>query len=218
VFGVISKERLKYTILYSLFMVSLTSATIGIRDVHNFVMFGIHLTFTVGVIFFPLTFVISNIIQEEYDIDTANTVVFSALLTDLIMVSMLYLIAFFGDSKSYHSIFGPLPYVWMVSFISILISCFINNAIFKKIRNHFNVGFVGILVSILTSSIVAETILPIIALPFLLAGKNNIYLFSAIALAFGYKLVVTAIASFLVAIVKGAFQYRSQVREYLGNR
>lgn len=211
IFGILDKEKVIYTSLYSLFYISLTSATLSVLDVHNFKAFGINFTFTVGLIFFPLTFVISNFIQDRYNIQIANTVVLVALASDGILMLMLHIMSSLGDSQASYTVYNPLFKVWCISAFSITISCFFNNIIFKYIRRHFSKGFFGALISILTSSTMAEIILTCISLPLILTMSSEVSnVVSAIIFNLVYKLTFTSVASFIIALIKAYIEYTNE--------
>ncbi|MBX9702945.1 MAG: VUT family protein [Rickettsiales bacterium] len=209
-FGVINEELLKYTVLFIMFFVSLTVTTISILNVYNLNFMGSSITVAPGIIFFPLTFIISNIIQEEYNQEVANTVVFTALWADGIMVSMLCFIGILGENQKYYDVFTPLPKVWTISCTAIIISSFLNNAIFKKIRQKLNKGFMGLFISIMTSSVSAETILSCLALPsILMLHEHATNRFSAVILVLGYKILFSVLAAIIYAFVKTILQYKN---------
>ncbi len=214
IFGVVDRERMLYTMLYSLFFISLTSATLSVLDVRNFEFEGYSLSFAVGLLFFPLTFVISNFIQDRYDIRTANTVVFTALVADGALMLMLYITSSLGESQSSYVVYSPLIRVWSISFFSIIISCIFNNIIFKYVRKHFKRGFWGAFVSILTSSTMAEIILTCISLPLILSMSTDVAnTTSVVVFNLAYKLLFTAVASVIVAFIKSNIEYRASLVE-----
>lgn len=209
IFGKIDNDKLIYTSLYSLFFISLTSATLSVLDVYNFFFLDLEITFTTGLLFFPLTFVISNLIQDRYNIQTANTVVLVALFSDGVLMLMLKITSILGSSDQYFFVYSPLFKVWCISFFSIIVSCFINNVIFKKLRIYFSKGFIGAFISILTSSVTAEILLTCISLPMILSLSSNVKnTLSAIILNFAYKIIFTFIASVLIAFVKAYLEYK----------
>ncbi|MBK2124555.1 VUT family protein [Fangia hongkongensis] len=216
IFGVVDRERMLYTMLYSLFFISLTSATLSVLDVRNFEFEGYSLSFAVGLLFFPLTFVISNFIQDRYDIRTANTVVFTALVADGALMLMLYITSSLGESQSSYAVYSPLIRVWSISFFSIIISCIFNNIIFKYVRKHFKRGFWGAFVSILTSSTMAEIILTCISLPLILSMSQNVSSLSSVMLLnLVYKFSFTGVASIIVAFIKTHIEYK---RDFIENK
>ena len=76
-------EKLKEYCLVVGYFVSLFSATCFFFDTHQFVMFGLPQQLPIGLIFFPLTFAFSNILQIKFGKRTANSLILTAFIFDI---------------------------------------------------------------------------------------------------------------------------------------
>ena len=94
------------------FFISLFSATCFFFDARMITVLGYQVHFPVGLIFFPLTYVISNIFQFRRGRQVANAMVACCFIADLFLVTMGWFIANIGDRKDFYTVFCTLylPY------------------------------------------------------------------------------------------------------------
>jgi len=93
-----------------------------------------------GLILFPITYVIGDVIVELYGRKTANTIVWISMILNLIMSAMLLLVvqlpAFpgWGGQEAYASIVGSEPRITIASLVAFLLANLTNNWAFIKIK------------------------------------------------------------------------------------
>ena len=104
-FGELDYSRVKEISLALAFFICLFSATCFFFDAHQLELFGHYIHFPVGLLFFPATYVISNIIQHQLGKKVANTVVACSFIADLFLVIMSWVIAHVGDRADYFAVF-----------------------------------------------------------------------------------------------------------------
>lgn len=95
--------RIIYPIL---FFVILTSTTFFFFDYINIQILGVHVHFSTGLILFPLTFSITNLMQYKYGPIFANTCVRYGFLGDLLLVIISFALCNIGERKDYGSVFN----------------------------------------------------------------------------------------------------------------
>jgi uncharacterized PurR-regulated membrane protein YhhQ (DUF165 family) len=151
---------------------------------------------SMGLVFFPFTFTIVNVIQERYGKLFANTAVRYGFLCDALFVSIGYLLANIGERVDFHSVYSQLPSIMGMTFLFVWISNFFNVILFEKIKMKTRHIFLRYFIS----SFVAETIISAISIP-LMMRVNNIdhgFIASILFIVF-YKIAISAILSILVA-------------------
>ena len=110
-FGELDYGKLKEISLALAFFICLFSATCFFFDAHQFQFSGHYIHFPVGLLFFPATYVISNIIQHQLGKKVANTVVACSFFADVLLVIMSWVIAHVGDRTDYLTVFNDLPVI-----------------------------------------------------------------------------------------------------------
>ena len=81
-----------------------------------------------GIITYPLTFLISDVISEVYGRKTATKVVWLGFLVNLVMVSTIFLAGklpaatFWADQPAYDTILGSVPRIVLGSMIAYIVS------------------------------------------------------------------------------------------------
>ncbi|WP_407712575.1 VUT family protein [Citrobacter koseri] len=100
-----------------LFTIILCCTTLFFFD-HKELAYGEHaIHFSVGLIVFPLTFTISNVLQDRYGKLYANTVTRYAFICDLVLVSIAYILCNIGDRNDYFSVYKQPPVIMGVTFL-----------------------------------------------------------------------------------------------------
>ena len=94
-----------------------------------------------GLVIFPLSYVIGDIIMELFGRKIANRVVMMGFVVNLLAVVVFWIVgilpeyAGWGLQEAYQSILGFAPRVIFASLVAYLLSGFLNNFVFEKIRN-----------------------------------------------------------------------------------
>lgn len=165
-----------------------------------------------GVVCFPISYILGDIIIEFYGKKTARTVIFSSLLLNILAVLVFWIVCvlppFSGTEETQTAIvavLGFVPRIILGSLTAYLFSQFSNNYIFDKIKQQTGSRF--FLVRALGSSLVAHfldsLIFEIIAflgiLPFSDFLNQAIF---AYLLGLGFELILSPLELLIVSRVR----------------
>lgn len=179
-----------------LFFICLFSTTCFFFDIHTLHFFGYAVEFPVGLLFFPATYVISNILQDKQGRRVANTIVVTAFLADVVLVLMGWSLAHWGDRQDYLSVFNDLPLIMMASLLFIFISALFNTFLFDVFKTLRHRGRVGLLLSFVGSITLAECLATSLSMPLLFIKRDlSGSVLITIAAVVLYKLLFTLLAS-----------------------
>ena len=180
-----------------LFCIILTSSTFFFFDYRSVNILGFKIHLSMGLIFFPATFTIVNIIQDLYGRLFANTVVRYGFLCDTIFVGIAYFLSYLGERTDYLSVYEQLPTIMGMTFLFVWISNTLNTWIFEKLK----VAQCYIFLRYFISAFIAETVISGISIP-LMMRENDLdegTLASIMFIAI-YKMLITVILSTLIAM------------------
>lgn len=200
-FGELDYSKVKEISLALAFFICLFSATCFFFDAHQLQLFGHYIHFPVGLLFFPATYVISNIIQHQFGRKVANTVVACSFIADLFLVAMSWIISYMGDRADYFTVFKDLPIIMMATFIFLTVSSAINIIIFEKLDRIRKTSIFGFFIGFFTSITVAELVVSSMSMPLLFykQGFNtNVYL--TIFITVSYKVLFNLLSTILYVL------------------
>lgn len=199
VFGETIKTSHDKIFLPMLFTIILCCTTLFFFDHKEISVAGFTIHFSVGILVFPLTFTISNILQDKYGKLYANTVTRYAFICDLILVCIAYILCHFGDRSDYFTVFKQPPVIMGVTFFTIWMSNLINTFLFEKIKNSWKNTFA--LYSV--AAIVSESSISAISIPIMMF-ENNITGGAVITIAavVSYKITFTLFCSMIISTRK----------------
>jgi uncharacterized PurR-regulated membrane protein YhhQ (DUF165 family) len=196
-FGETIKSETDRIYLPIYFTITLCMTTVFFFDHDTFDLFGEPLHFSVGLVVFPLTFTLSNIIQDRYGRLFTNTVIRYAFLADCIFVFCGYALTYIGNREDYFSVFRQIPVIMLSTFFFVWLSNTINIVTFSILQNKKVNNFAKYSVA----AIFAESSVSMISIP-LMMYKNNLSggaLVSVIVVVF-YKIAVTLLLSFIASL------------------
>ena len=81
-----------------------------------------------GIIAYPLTFLISDVISEVYGRKTTTKIIWLGFIANLLMISVIYVAGilpsatFWNDQQSYDQILGAVPRIVIASMVAYLVS------------------------------------------------------------------------------------------------
>lgn len=175
-----------------LFTITLCTTTLFFYNHKTINVNEINIHFSLGLIVFPLTFTIINIIQDKYGRLFANTVVRYAFIADLFLVFLGY-----GERVDYRSVYDEIPIIMLSTFFFVWMSNLINTSVFsffkkRKLHDFFKYSIAAIL---------AESSVSMISIPMLISQNNltGSVLFSLIAIVL-YKIAFTVISSVIISV------------------
>jgi uncharacterized integral membrane protein (TIGR00697 family) len=129
----ISKSFLFLAILFTSFLIlsNITGFKISqIGDIH----------FAPVIIFFPITYIISDIFTEVYGFASSRMVIWFALLANLIVVLAAYFLCIFPPSSqwehndAFNIVFKLSPVIFFASMVSYIVGEFLNSFILAKLK------------------------------------------------------------------------------------
>lgn len=94
-----------------------------------------------GVIVFPLTYILGDLIVEFYGKKVAKTIIFAGFLVNIIAILVFYIVIAlpayegWGMQSSFAAIFGFTPRIILGSLIAYVCSNIFNNYIFTRLKN-----------------------------------------------------------------------------------
>ena len=98
------------------------------------------LTAPAAVVVFPVTFLMTDIVNEKFGRRAVHYMIFMTFMTQVVLVSFLYLAgqfkpaAFWDGQKAWDSLFGVVPRITAASWITFLISENLDAVLFASIR------------------------------------------------------------------------------------
>ena len=132
----------KLILLAGLFTASIVCANVlasKLFEVGGFVM-------TAGILAFPLTFLVTDVINDVWGRATAQTVVWTGLAANLLMVLMFRVgiilppAGFWGGQGAFESVLGAVPRIVLASMVAYLISQSWDVHIFDVIKRRLPTG------------------------------------------------------------------------------
>ena len=200
-FGEIDKNHITDIMLCLLFFVTLFSTTCFFFDSHKMSILGYVIYFPVGLLFFPATYVISNIIQDRSGRAYANTVVASAFLSDAILVGIGFITSHAGDRMDYLTVFNNLPLIMGSTFIFLSISSLLNTFVFELTKKLRKKSIFGMFVGFFSSIMSAELLVTFMSMPLLFYKQNlKTGLILTVLITVIYKLLFNLIATICYVI------------------
>lgn len=171
-----------------------------------------------GVIVFPLTYIIGDLIIEFYGKKTAKNIIFAGFTVNIIAMIVFYIVIFlppydgWNMQEAFAGVLGFAPRIMIGSLIAYVCSNLLNNRIFTKLKNSHGLFASSFIARALGSSVFAhmidsalfETIAFIGVLPF------NEFLAQAVFayfLGIGFEIILSPIEAFIANKLKGRMDY-----------
>lgn len=167
-----------------------------------------------GVILFPLTYIVGDLIVEFYGKKIAKNIIFAGFLVNIIAIFVFYIVIAlppyegWNMQSAFSSVLGFTPRIILGSLIAYICSNLCNNYIFTKLKNSDGIFASSFIARAIGSSafahIIDSSIFEIIAfigvLPF------NEFLAQAVfayILGIGFEIILSPIEALLAKIVRG---------------
>ena len=153
----------------------------------------IHLS--AAVFLFPITYIISDVLTEVYGFAASRTVIWFAILANLIVVGCAYILCFVPPSyewphdNAFNTIFKFSPIIFIASIISYLFGEFINSMILAKLKTitKGKYFFIRAISSTIVSAAIDTSLFNVIAFSKVLSAG---ILCNVIASEFSFKLII----------------------------
>ncbi|MCF6765744.1 queuosine precursor transporter [Thiotrichales bacterium 19S3-7] len=169
-----------------------------------------------GILIFPLTYVLADVISEVYGYKNIikvilSTVAILVILSGFILIS-LKLSSIDTDilTNSYHNVFNGIPMLLLINILAIFISDFANAYCFNKLKQFTHGGHLWMRVIGATSIGEALYTLTWIPLFFLIVDQTNKSMVTLFILAvsnFSFKLLYGAISAPFTSLVVNLIRY-----------
>ncbi len=169
--------------------------------------------FPVGVIVFPVAYILGDILTEVYGYSAMRRVIWTGFLCNLIAV-IIYAVArsipsapFYADQAAFDLIFGSTPRLLFASFTAYLIGSFVNAAVMTKLKVKTKGRFLW--VRTITSTIVGEGLDSAIFISIAFAGtfepaQIHTLIFTQWIFKCCFEIIVTPVTYMVVSALKKA--------------
>lgn len=128
-----SNKLIEYSLVVGYFC-SLFISTCFFFDSKKIEIFHIIIQFPIGLIFFPLTFGISNILQDIYGKLITNTVIATAFIFDTILVFGGLFLAWMGDRNDFWTVFKDIPNIMIATWLFLGIGSIFNITLYNYFK------------------------------------------------------------------------------------
>ena len=172
-------------------------------------LFGISMTG--GVLVFPITYIISDILTEVYGYKRAKNIIFYGFICNLLMVLIFFLAiklpypSFWMNQEAFMAILGSTPRILLASFTGYLIGGFSNSYIMEYIKYNSKIKYLPFrtVLSTLVGEALDTSIFILIGFVGTMPSKELFYmiLFQTIAKV-AYEIVLTPVTCFTIKRVK----------------
>lgn len=204
-----SNISLLQLILSLLFVVGLLISNV-IASKQVLLPFGIVMT---GAVFiFPITYILSDVFSEVYGYRWSRLTAYMAFAANLFMVIVFSLViitpapSFWTHQEAFQTVLGNTPRILFASLSAFMIGDFINDRVFKRMKEKHPTDHKGFGWRAIISSFAGEVVDSLIFLPIAFLGQmpiNNlaVMLIMQVLIKTGYEIVILPITYKIVHIV-----------------
>lgn len=169
--------------------------------------------FSAAILFFPITYIISDVITEVYGFAASRRVIWLAILANLIVVLSAYLLCFMPASyewqhnDAFNTIFKFSPIIFSASTISYLFGEFTNSIILAKLKiiTKGRFFFARAIFSTVVSAAIDTSLFNVIAFSGLFSTE---FLLKVIICEFGFKILIEIL---VFPVTKSVVNYLKKV-------
>lgn len=195
--------------LTTLFVVSLLVSNV-ITSKQVLLPFGIVMT---GAVFtFPITYILSDVFSEIYGYRWSRITCYMAFAANLFMVIVFSLViitpspSFWEHQEAFQTVLGNTPRILIASLLAFVIGDFVNDRVFKKMKEKYPSSHKGFGWRAIISSFAGEIIDSLVFLPIAFLGQMPIsnlvvMLVMQVLIKTGYEIVILPITYKVVHIV-----------------
>ncbi|MGV3278688.1 VUT family protein [Rickettsiales bacterium LUAb2] len=158
------KKIEEYALILGYFL-SLASATLFFFDVHRATLFDKLIELPVGLIFFPLTFAFSNIIQDRYGKIVANSVTLLVFIFDTILVLVGLFMSSLGDRQDYWSVFKDTPLIMFMTWFLLGIGATFNIILYSLLKKRPASSLLEMLIKFFITITATEILISSLSMP-----------------------------------------------------
>lgn len=169
--------------------------------------FGI--TMTGAVFIFPITYILSDIFSEIYGYTWSRITCYFAFLSNLFMVIVFSIIietpspAYWLNQEAFEIVLGHTPRILFASLLAFIVGDFINDNVFKKMKEKHINSHKGFGMRAIISSFCGEFVDSLIFLPIAFFGQMPIetlliMMVVQVSIKTGYEIIILPFTNFLV--------------------
>jgi uncharacterized integral membrane protein (TIGR00697 family) len=199
----ISKLQLVLTVL---FVVSLLVSNI-ITAKQVLLPFGI--TMTGAVFIFPITYVLSDLFSEVYGYKWSRFTCYLAFFMNLLMVTVFSLVIitpapeYWTNQEAFQAVLGSTPRVLFASLLAMLVGDFVNDRVFRKMKEKHLTSHKGFGWRAILSSLCGELVDSLIFLPIAFIGQMPlstlaVMMITQVSIKTAYEIVILPITRLTV--------------------
>lgn len=199
----ISKLQL---ILTTLFVVSLLISNV-ITAKQVLLPFGI--TMTGAVFIFPITYILSDLFSEVYGYKWSRFTCYLAFFMNLFMVTVFSLVIatpapdYWTNQEAFQTVLGSTPRVLFASLLAMLVGDFVNDRVFRKMKEKHLTSHKGFGWRAILSSVCGEMVDSLIFLPLAFIGQMPIstlavMMITQVSIKTGYEVIILPVTQFVV--------------------
>ena len=132
---------------------------------------------TGGVVIFPVTYILSDLFSEIYGYRWSRITCYLAFAMNLFMVIVFAIVietpapSYWGDQEAFQTVLGSTPRVLFASMMAFIIGDFVNDKIFKKLKEKHPDSHEGFSFRAIVSSLCGEVVDSAIFLPIVFLGE-----------------------------------------------
>lgn len=193
-------DKLKEYCLIVGYFASLFSATCFFFDSHKTNIFDFTLQLPIGLTFFPLTFALSNILQDKFGRRAANSLILTAFIFDTLLVFGGLFLAYIGDRQDYWTVFKDMPHIMIATWFFLGIGSIFNIALYTYLGKTEPKGLIGMLFRFFLTITATELLTSMMSMP-LMFYKHG--LTGSIALTIIAIVIYKVLANMVITSIYG---------------
>lgn len=167
---------------------------------------------TGAVFIFPITYILSDLFSEIYGYKYSRRTCYLAFAMNLFMVVVFQLViettppAFWNNQQAFETVLGNTPRVLIASLAAFMIGDYINDRVFKKLKEKHPKDHKGFGFRAIASSFCGELIDSLVFLPIAFIGQMPVtalieMTIMQVLIKTGYEIVILPVTKYIVKVV-----------------
>lgn len=196
-----SNKLAEYSIILGYF-VCLFITTCFFFDTHKIVLDNVTIQLPICLTFFPITFALSNVIQDKFGKGASTSLVLLSFIFDTLLVFGGLFLAYIGDRIDYWTVFKDMPTImistWVFMGISATFNIFVYNYLSKKLHKNKLQKMLAFFISLtLTEALSSSLSMPLLFFKHHLTGSVLLTILISVIYKLLANMVITIIYSVL---------------------
>ncbi len=185
------------------YFISLFSTTCFFFDTHQFELFGSVQQLPIALTFFPLTFALSNIIQDKFGRRVANTLILTSFIFDTLLVFGGLFLAWIGDRVDYWTVFKDMPSIMIATWLFFGIGSIFNIILYSYLKRREAKNVFDVVFRFFLSITATEILMSAMSMPFMfykhgLSGSVLLTIAIGVTYKVASNIVITSIYSIFI--------------------